>query len=141
MAGGQPPEQMHKYYRLADLVVVPSQVEDAFCMVAVEARAAGKPVLASLKGGINEIVLELSLIRILASVTVISPLACSSRAQMSLKLNVCGPINTCLLYTSNQHFQRLTFGFARDDKVIQGAIQRRENFSCKIGRASCRERV
>ena len=30
----------------------------------------------------------------------------------------------------NQHFQRLTFGFARDDKVIQGAIQRRENFSC-----------
>ena len=30
----------------------------------------------------------------------------------------------------NQHFQCLTFGFARDDKVIQGAIQRRENFSC-----------
>ncbi len=30
MAGGQPPEQMHNYYRLADLVVVPSQVEEAF---------------------------------------------------------------------------------------------------------------
>lgn len=58
MAGGQPPEQMHKYYRLADLVVVPSQVEEAFCMVAVEAMAAGKPVLASQKGGINEFVLE-----------------------------------------------------------------------------------
>ncbi|HHO9740995.1 TPA: lipopolysaccharide N-acetylglucosaminyltransferase [Escherichia coli] len=58
MAGGQPPEQMHNYYRLADLVVVPSQVEEAFCMVAVEAMAAGKPVLASQKGGISEFVLE-----------------------------------------------------------------------------------
>ncbi|MCV5473088.1 glycosyltransferase, partial [Escherichia coli] len=46
------------YYRLADLVVVPSQVEEAFCMVAVEAMAAGKPVLASQKGGISEFVLE-----------------------------------------------------------------------------------
>lgn len=51
MAGGQPPEQMHNYYHLADLVVVPSQVEEAFCMVAVEAMAAGKSVLASQKGG------------------------------------------------------------------------------------------
>lgn len=58
MAGGQPPEQMHNYYHLADLVVVPSQVEEAFCMVAVEAMAAGKPVLASQKGGISEFVLE-----------------------------------------------------------------------------------
>lgn len=58
MAGGQSPEQMHNYYRLADLVVVPSQVEEAFCMVAVEAMAAGKPVLASQKGGISEFVLE-----------------------------------------------------------------------------------
>lgn len=58
MVGGQPPEKMHEYYRLADLVVVPSQVEEAFCMVAVEAMAAGKPVLASKKGGICEFVLD-----------------------------------------------------------------------------------
>lgn len=29
----------------------------------------------------------------------------------------------------DQCFQRLTFGFARDDKVVQRTIQRRENFS------------
>ncbi|VDZ75955.1 lipopolysaccharide 1,2-N-acetylglucosaminetransferase [Salmonella bongori] len=43
---------------IADLVIVPSQVEEAFCMVAVEAMAAGKAVLASKKGGICEFVLD-----------------------------------------------------------------------------------
>ncbi len=50
---------MPNYYRLADLVVVPSQVEEAFCMVAVEAIAAGKPVLSGQQGGISEFVLEI----------------------------------------------------------------------------------
>ncbi|EDM3268329.1 UDP-glucose--(glucosyl)LPS alpha-1,2-glucosyltransferase, partial [Salmonella enterica subsp. enterica serovar Enteritidis] len=45
-------------YHIADLVIVPSQVEEAFCMVAVEAMAAGKAVLASKKGGISEFVLD-----------------------------------------------------------------------------------
>lgn len=56
MVGGQPPEKMHDYYAVADLVIVPSQVEEAFCMVAAEAMAAEKPVLASKKGGISEFV-------------------------------------------------------------------------------------
>lgn len=47
---GQSPDQMHNFYHIADLVIVPSQVEEAFCMVAVEAMAAGKAVLASKKG-------------------------------------------------------------------------------------------
>lgn len=58
MAGGQSPDQMHNFYHIADLVIVPSQVEEAFCMVAVEAMAAGKAVLASKKGGISEFVLD-----------------------------------------------------------------------------------
>ncbi len=45
-------DQMHNFYHIADLVIVPSQVEEAFCMVAVEAMAAGKAVLASKKGGL-----------------------------------------------------------------------------------------
>ncbi|MCF3764570.1 glycosyltransferase, partial [Salmonella enterica] len=48
----------HNFYHIADLVIVPSQVEEAFCMVAVEAMAAGKAVLASKKGGISEVVLD-----------------------------------------------------------------------------------
>ncbi|MEO3991432.1 lipopolysaccharide N-acetylglucosaminyltransferase [Pseudocitrobacter cyperus] len=56
MVGGQPPEKMHEYYAVADLVIVPSQVEEAFCMVAAEAMAAERPVLASKKGGISEFV-------------------------------------------------------------------------------------
>ncbi|EIE0832300.1 lipopolysaccharide N-acetylglucosaminyltransferase [Salmonella enterica] len=58
MAGGQSSDQMHNFYHIADLVIVPSQVEEAFCMVAVEAMAAGKAVLASKKGGISEFVLD-----------------------------------------------------------------------------------
>lgn len=58
MVGGQSPEHMHNFYHIADLVIVPSQVEEAFCMVAVEAMAAGKAVLASKKGGICEFVLD-----------------------------------------------------------------------------------
>lgn len=58
MAGGQSPDRMHNFYHIADLVIVPSQVEEAFCMVAVEAMAAGKAVLASKKGGICEFVLD-----------------------------------------------------------------------------------
>ncbi len=54
---GQSPDQMHNFYHIADLVIVPSQVEEAFCMVAVEAMAAGKAVLAS-KKGISEFVLD-----------------------------------------------------------------------------------
>lgn len=49
---GQSPDQMHNFYHIADLVIVPSQVEEAFCMVAVEAMAAGKAVLASKKRGL-----------------------------------------------------------------------------------------
>ncbi|ECG8591177.1 lipopolysaccharide N-acetylglucosaminyltransferase [Salmonella enterica subsp. salamae] len=58
MAGGQSPDHMHNFYHIADLIIVPSQVEEAFCMVAAEAMAAGKPVLASKKGGICEFVLD-----------------------------------------------------------------------------------
>lgn len=58
LVGGKPPEEMHSYYSMAELVIVPSLVEEAFCMVAAEAMAAGKPVLASQKGGIREFVLH-----------------------------------------------------------------------------------
>ncbi|MGS9054415.1 glycosyltransferase, partial [Salmonella enterica subsp. enterica serovar Infantis] len=57
-AVGQSPDQMHTFYHMADLVIEPSQVEEAFCMVAVEAIAAGKAVLASKQGGISEFVLD-----------------------------------------------------------------------------------
>ncbi|MCT4707534.1 lipopolysaccharide N-acetylglucosaminyltransferase [Enterobacteriaceae bacterium H16N7] len=58
MVGSVPPEKMHKYYSLADLVIIPSQVEEAFCMVAIEAMGAGKTVLVSARGGITEFVLN-----------------------------------------------------------------------------------
>ncbi|MFP1484511.1 glycosyltransferase [Escherichia coli] len=44
MLGSIPPEKMHCYYPLADLVVIPSQFQEPFCMVAIEAMGAGKPV-------------------------------------------------------------------------------------------------
>lgn len=51
MLGSIPPEKMYCYYPLADLVVIPSQFQEPFCMVAIEAMGAGKPVLVSTRGG------------------------------------------------------------------------------------------
>lgn len=55
-AGTVDPTHMHEYYQVADLAVVPSEFEEPFGMVAIEAMAAGTPVLATRKGGLPEIV-------------------------------------------------------------------------------------
>lgn len=55
-AGTVDPARMHEYYQIADLAVVPSEFEEPFGMVAIEAMAAGVPVLATRKGGLPEIV-------------------------------------------------------------------------------------
>ena len=51
------PADMHKIYPVSDLVVVPSRFEEPFGMVAIEAMAAGVPVLAASKGGLREFVI------------------------------------------------------------------------------------
>ncbi len=58
LAGSIDPAHIHNYYVLADLVVVPSEFEEPFGMVAVEAMAAGVAVLAARKGGLKEFVHE-----------------------------------------------------------------------------------
>jgi glycosyltransferase involved in cell wall biosynthesis len=50
------PERMHEIYAQADLVVVSSQFEEPFGMVALEALAAGRPVLAFRRGGLPEFI-------------------------------------------------------------------------------------
>jgi glycosyltransferase involved in cell wall biosynthesis len=54
--GSVTPERMHEIYAQADLVVVPSQFEEPFGMVALEALAAGRPVLAFRRGGLPEFI-------------------------------------------------------------------------------------
>ncbi|EAU0100768.1 lipopolysaccharide N-acetylglucosaminyltransferase [Salmonella enterica] len=58
MLGGVAPEKIYSYYSLADLVVIPSQFQEPFCMVAIEAMGTGKPVLVSTRGGMTEFVKE-----------------------------------------------------------------------------------
>lgn len=48
------PTEMHRYYHLGDIVVIPSQFEEPFSMVAIEAMASGVPVLAARRGGMVE---------------------------------------------------------------------------------------
>ncbi|HBR15682.1 MAG TPA: hypothetical protein DD723_09145 [Candidatus Omnitrophica bacterium] len=51
-----PHEQIHEYYLMADLVVIPSKVEEGFCVVTIEAMASGLPLMAFVKGALSEII-------------------------------------------------------------------------------------
>ena len=48
------PSKIHYVYSLADLVIIPSQFEEPFCMVALEAMASKVPIIAAEKGGMKE---------------------------------------------------------------------------------------
>jgi spore coat protein SA len=51
-----PSSEIHRWYRLADIVVVPSVAPEAFGLVNVEAMSTGIPVVASAVGGIPEVI-------------------------------------------------------------------------------------
>lgn len=48
--------EIHKYYLLSDLVIIPSLVEEGFCVIAIESMASGIPVIAPARGGLLEII-------------------------------------------------------------------------------------
>jgi spore coat protein SA len=53
-----PMQEIHRWYRLSDVVVVPSIGLEAFGLVNVEAMASGVPIVASQVGGIPEVVTD-----------------------------------------------------------------------------------
>lgn len=56
--GAISPDQMDKVFACADLVVMPSEFQEPLGMVALEAMAAGAPLLVARRGGLREIVRE-----------------------------------------------------------------------------------
>lgn len=56
LLGIVPPDEIQNVYHHADLVVMPSEFEEPFGMVAIEAMAAGIPVMVAKKGGLVEII-------------------------------------------------------------------------------------
>jgi glycosyltransferase involved in cell wall biosynthesis len=58
IVGAVPPQQMPGIYALGDVLLVPSKFEEPFSMVAIEAMAAGLPVMALKKGGMPEYMVD-----------------------------------------------------------------------------------
>ena len=58
VVGAVPPEEVPGIYALGDLLLVPSRFEEPFSMVAIEAMAAGLPVMALKKGGMQEYMVD-----------------------------------------------------------------------------------
>ena len=56
LLGNVVPGEMQSVYHHADLVVMPSEFEEPFGMVAIEAMAAGVPVMVAKKGGLVEFI-------------------------------------------------------------------------------------
>lgn len=54
--GGVHPDKIRHYYSIADVIAVPSITNEPFCMVALEAMASGRPVIASQRGAMIEFV-------------------------------------------------------------------------------------
>ncbi len=53
-----PHDQVHRWFCLADVAVVPSFAEEAFGLVNVEAMASGVPVIATRAGGMKELIVD-----------------------------------------------------------------------------------
>lgn len=53
-----PPSKIHLLYLLGDAIVLPSNFNEPFAMVAIEAMATGLPVVASQKGGLKEYIVD-----------------------------------------------------------------------------------
>ena len=49
-------DEMIMYYKIADFVVIPSIVEEGFCVVTLESMAIGIPIIANAKGALPEII-------------------------------------------------------------------------------------
>lgn len=58
MTGYVKHDELYKYYAMADIVVIPSQIDDSAPLVLLEALANGKPIIATNCGGIPEYVNE-----------------------------------------------------------------------------------
>ncbi|EPG2136299.1 glycosyltransferase [Providencia stuartii] len=54
--GGVHPDKIRHYYSFADVIAVPSIAPEPFCMVALEAMASGRPVIASQRGAMVEFI-------------------------------------------------------------------------------------
>ncbi|MTC22311.1 MULTISPECIES: glycosyltransferase [unclassified Providencia] len=56
LVGGVHPDMIRHYYTIADMIAVPSIADESFCMVALEAMASGRPVIASQRGAMIEFI-------------------------------------------------------------------------------------
>lgn len=69
------PDEIHHHYQQADMVLIPSLCEEAFCMVAIEAMASKTPVICSFKGGMKEYIKDAENAMVIFDLDNFAPLA------------------------------------------------------------------
>jgi glycosyltransferase involved in cell wall biosynthesis len=110
LTGRLPIKEVYKLYSIMDVVAVPSRVE-GFGLTALEAMAAGRPVVASRIGGLSEIIedgqtgilVEPQNHRELASAII----KCLANIDYARQLGAAGYLRACAMYSLEKYEERI----------------------------------
>ncbi len=112
LTGFVKPEEMYKYYEMADVIMVPTLNQEPFGLVGVEAMAMGKPIVSTCTGGLAEYLydsftIKVSVDNIVADLyKVINDIASNQYDLISMGTAAKEAYETNSLYTRENYYQQ-----------------------------------